>query len=379
MEPAQELNQLNGPAQHVVGTYTELSGSIKHRKDAVTLARLGKKQVLKSSYRGWPILLDLNLGSETLPTILELHRRLVDIAAELGLIYPHHAGADASVHMSEEIENAAANVPRAIFATMILNGSTGFGMALAVLFSIGDPEKVLATETGFPFIQVFFDGTQSKAGATVMTALVIALAWSAVIGFLATASRMVEHRSSIPIVAIILVTIIPGLLALIYIGSSTVFEDVVSLSVSSLYASYFVPCSLLLWCRTTGQVRERSSEDDSDEDIANSAFSSNGSLQTSNEAKQPTAQPTLVWGPWRVPGIFGTINNAFACIYIVFVLFWSFWPPATPATAENMNYSVLVTGFVITFSIVYYFVWGKKEYKGPLIDREVSGFARRDL
>ena len=45
--------------------------------------------------------------------------------------------------MSEEIENASSNVPRAIFFTMVLNGSMGFAMALAVLFCLGDPEKVL--------------------------------------------------------------------------------------------------------------------------------------------------------------------------------------------------------------------------------------------
>lgn len=45
--------------------------------------------------------------------------------------------------MAEEIENAALNVPRAIFATMILNGSSGFAMVLAILFCIGDIESVL--------------------------------------------------------------------------------------------------------------------------------------------------------------------------------------------------------------------------------------------
>lgn len=46
------------------------------------------------------------------------------------------------------------------------------------------------TPTGFPFIQIFYNGTQSVAGATAMTALIDGLAWCAVIGFLATASRM---------------------------------------------------------------------------------------------------------------------------------------------------------------------------------------------
>ena len=43
-----------------------------------------------------------------------------------------------------------------------------------------------------------------------------------------------------------------------------------------------------------------------------------------------------------------------------------------PVTAENMNYSVLVTFAAIAFSIVYYFIWGKKQYKGPLVERDVG-------
>lgn len=68
-------------------------------------------------------------------------------------------GADAAVHvsfsrpgggiqlrlpwMSEEIENAARNVPKAIVTTMLLNGATGFAMVLAVMFCLGDVERVL--------------------------------------------------------------------------------------------------------------------------------------------------------------------------------------------------------------------------------------------
>ena len=49
--------------------------------------------------------------------------------------------------MSEEIDNAALNVPRAIFTTMLINGATGFGMALAVLFCLGDVETVLVKKS----------------------------------------------------------------------------------------------------------------------------------------------------------------------------------------------------------------------------------------
>lgn len=90
-------------------------------------------------------------------------------------------------------------------------------------------------------------------------------------------------------------------------------------------------------------------------------------------------QPRLVWGPWRIRGIWGTINNAFACLYIIFVIFWSFWPSATPVKPETMNYSVLVTGSVIIFSLIYYRVWGRTQYLGPLVDQElVNSVARQE-
>ena len=175
-------------------------------------------------------------------------------------------------------------------------------------------------------------------------------------------------------VAIALVTTLPCLLALIYIGSSTVFEDVVSLSTSGLYASYFIPCSLLLWRRVTGQMIPLSTLDAEDEEAEISRVLGLAIQDTDDE---DVVQPSLIWGPWRVPGILGILNNAFACVYILFVLFWSFWPPNTPATPENMNYSVLVTGVVITFSIIYYYLYGKRLYKGPLVEHEVRRFARK--
>ena len=98
---------------------------------------------------------------------------------------------------------------------------------------------------------------------------------------------------------------------------------------------------------------------------------------TRNNNDVEVVQPQLRWGPWRVPGILGIVNNTYACLYILFVLFWSFWPPSTPATAKNMNYSVLMTGAVLLFSVGYYFTWGKKQYKGPLIDREVKDIATK--
>ncbi|KAI1455326.1 putative choline transport protein [Annulohypoxylon moriforme] len=305
-------------------------------------------------------------------------------------------GADAAVHMAEEIENPAMNVPRAIFTTVMLNGSTGWAMVLAVLFCLGDIESVINSATGFPFIQVFYNGT-GKAGATVMTIVIIVIIWCAVIGFAATASRMtwsfardhglpfhhlirkVHARTRVPIVAVVVVNLIPCLLHLIYIGSSTAYNDVISMSVSGLYASYLIPCSFLLWRRTTGQIKPHRSSEDSDTNISSGRDRDRNmlgplGLDNNGDSDIVLEEPTLEWGPWRIPGLLGIVNNAFACVFCVWVLFWDFWPPATPVTAENMNYSVLVTGSVIIFAIARYFLGGKVGYRGPLVDYEVKGF-----
>lgn len=65
-------------------------------------------------------------------------------------------GADASVHLAEEVENAAKNIPRAIIISMCVNGLVGFVMMITLLYNLGDVDKVLATETGYPFIQIFY-------------------------------------------------------------------------------------------------------------------------------------------------------------------------------------------------------------------------------
>ncbi len=279
---------------------------------------------------------------------------------------------------------------------------------LTVVFCIGDLETVLGTKTGFPFIQIFYDSVGNIAGATVMGAIVLALTWACAIGITTTASRMtwsfardrgtpfshflskVEPRTRVPVVAVGTVTLFSALLTLIYVGSATAFNDVISLTITGFYGSYFLPASFLLYHRIKGHVVSRDvsvsntiSEEKNDPALGKEVGikpedekpTPSGDLRTDANAGTPiveVAQAALVWGPFHIPGILGIINNTYACLYMVFVIFWSVWPPATPVTASTMNYSVLVTGGVIIFSVVWYWVRGRKEYEGPLIDDEVK-------
>lgn len=92
--------------------------------------------------------------------------------------------------MSEEIKNASVVVPRAMVFSIMLNGIMGFGMLLAVLFSIGNVDEVLKSDTGYPFLAIFQQGVSSTGGALAMAGLITTLAIVATISWIASASRM---------------------------------------------------------------------------------------------------------------------------------------------------------------------------------------------
>ena len=104
---------------------------------------------------------------------------------------------------------------------------------------------------------------------------------------------------------------------------------------------------LLLWRRTTGRIRH----------------SPLAEIELTNI---PGFE--LSWGPWYMGGLLGPAVNLFALAYVTVILFFAFWPPTTPVDAANMNYCILVTDAAVLFAVLWYFVGGRRDYKGPVID-----------
>jgi choline transport protein len=98
-------------------------------------------------------------------------------------------GADAAVHMSEELKDASKQVPRTMIWTTFINGALGLVLIITFCMTLGDLNSVINTPTGQPYIQVFFNATQSYIGATVLSALVIFMAIFCNLSIVATASR----------------------------------------------------------------------------------------------------------------------------------------------------------------------------------------------
>lgn len=159
----------------------------------------------------------------------------------------------------------------------------------------------------------------------------------------------VNQRTQIPLIAVLLTTVVACLLALINIGSSIAFNALISLTVNGLYSTYLICCILLLYRRCKNQILP----------------------YNPHTTPNPLTTKTLSWGPFRLPGTLGIIINVLGVVYLIIILFFSFWPPVTPTTAATMNYSVLMIGAVVLFSVVYYMLVARKVYGGPLVEIEV--------
>lgn len=65
---------------------------------------------------------------------------------------------------------------------------------------------------------------------------------------------------------------------------------------------------------------------------------------------------------------FGLFVNLIAVGWLCLILVIAFFPgvPEPLLTLKYMNWSVVVWGAVIVFSIVYFAVWARKRYVGPV-------------
>ncbi len=64
--------------------------------------------------------------------------------------------------------------------------------------------------------------------------------------------------------------------------------------------------------------------------------------------------------------------NAMAALYGLYLLFYAAIPGLYPVTVSNMNWAPVMFGGVMTLSLVYYALWARKIYEGPMV-RVIEG------
>lgn len=286
----------------------------------------------------------------------------------LGCVFSF-VGVDSSFHMCEEVQNPSVAVPRSIMTSVFINGCMGFAMTIALLYSATNIDEAIASPTGYPYMEILYQATNSRGGVCAIASLIIVMTLSAIVGVIAATSRMfwafardkglpfsatlskVDPWTEVPVWAIAITSILACLISLINIGSSIVYNAIISVAVSGLYSSYLIAGALLLYRRCGKGFKMP-------DPSALPALA-----DTTADGEQ-----TLAWGPWHIPGVWGIIVNTYAVIFMVIIWFFSFWPGVAEVDAASMNYASLMTGGVAVFACIYYVLYAHKQYKGPHVE-----------
>jgi choline transport protein len=80
--------------------------------------------------------------------------------------------------MSDEVKNAELRIPQSMVLSVLFNGAQTFILVVVLLLCIGDPVAALNSPTGYPVIEILRQATGSKAGATVLMAM---LSWNGLV------------------------------------------------------------------------------------------------------------------------------------------------------------------------------------------------------
>lgn len=131
----------------------------------------------------------------------------------------------------------------------------------------------------------------------------------------------------IPLRAVLVSLSITCLVSLINIGSTAALNAIVSLGVVALLTCYFIAIGCVAYRRMRGEPL-----------------------------------PPRRWSL----GKYGLAINIASLFFLTPIWFFAFWPLATPVEPSTMNWAVLMYGVVIVWAFVYYAVWGRLSYVGPV-------------
>ncbi|KAL3475629.1 amino acid/polyamine transporter I [Aspergillus californicus] len=265
-------------------------------------------------------------------------------------------GYDCSVHMCEEIKDASRTLPKAIMSAVAVNAVLGFIMIITLCFTMGDVDNILQSQTGFPFIQIFYNTTQSYAATNAMTAILVITLTASTITEVATASRQlwsfardkglpfspffayVHPGHNIPINSVLVSLVVTILLSLINIGSYVALAAVVSLTITSLMSAYI----LSIGCIIIKRIRRE---------------------------PLPRRRWTL--------GRFGMLINIASMAFLLPAFVFSFFPLTATVNDQTMNWSVVMYVGLIALASLYYALWGRHHFVAPvaLVKRDVVPLA----
>lgn len=238
--------------------------------------------------------------------------------------------------------------------SVAINGLIGLVYAIVLLFALGDLGNLLKSPIGFPFMQLFLNVTRSPAGSSILALIISLIAVAANAAGTTSTSRtawafardrglpasgffsVVDPTVKVPVRMVLAVSFLQMLLGLIYLGSTTAFNAVLSMAILGMYASYFSPIIfMLIYGRRSSAAIIRG----------------------------------LGSGMFNLGPRWGPVINVIAMMWLVLAMVFSTFPTVEPVTPNNMNYCVVVTmGWMFIGGMYYYLFGGKRRFTGPVVE-----------
>lgn len=242
-------------------------------------------------------------------------------------------------------------VPQGIMLQMLTAFTTAFCYLIALFYSIQDIDAVLnSTFAIFPTAEIYRQATGSNAGAVGLIAVLFLATFPTLIGTLTTGGRMwwslardkatpfpgffakVHPKLNSPVRATVAVSSMVTCLGLIYLGSSTAFQALIS--------SYIVLSTLSYLGAILPHVL--------------------------------TGRKHIVPGPFYMGRKTGMVVNVVSLIYIVVTVVFFCFPFVMPVTVHNMNYTSVITVGLMGLVALWWSYRARHEYTGPTYRVEVA-------
>lgn len=246
--------------------------------------------------------------------------------------------------MSEETHDAAIRGPLAIRLAVVVSGVIGWMLNITFSFCLTENymEDIVGSPTGLPVAQIFLNAGGRSGGTAMLFFVILVQFFTGASAMLANARMTyafardealpfsgfwskVNTVTGTPVNAVWFVACFCGILNLIGIGSTETIVAVFNLCAPCLDLSYIA----VIFAH----------------------------LVYANRVQFIEGPFTL--GRWSKP------MNILAIAWVLFISVVLFFPTAKPVTTTNMNYAIVVAGFVALFSLTWWWAGARKKYTGP--------------
>lgn len=252
---------------------------------------------------------------------------------------------DSCIHLAEEASNAATAVPLGITLSIAMCGILGFAV-LAIFAAVMNPDvsQTLETTAGSAFAQIMLDCLNKRWGIAI-EALCAIVQWLMGLSILVAASRQtwsfsrdgalpfsnvirkINRETAVPMNAILFDGAIAIILGLLMLINETAAQALFSLATSSNSLAWFLP---IFWRAWSGRT------------------------------------DSFVPGPFYLGDLWSRINGIVAASYLFFMItVVTMFPLESPVTPDTMNYTCVINPAIWIGCLIYYFVDGRKWFKGP--------------